>query len=440
MRWEELAFLPSVRAAIVRRGVTFTNAFVVNPTCCPSRASILTGRYSHSTRVYTNDRSRFGGWPAFRPQEEDTIATRITDRYETGLVGKYLNAYRGEEADDVPPGWDDWIAFSDARGSGGAYQRYSLIATQPNGRVRVDRYGAGTGRQTYSTDVLADAAVSIIRSNLEDPEPLFLIFAPFAPHGPATPARRHASTPVELKRGGDGFVGPSLNERDVSDKPRYIRGLTLFTDAQVESILESERRRIRTLLAVDDAVARLVQALRPEIRDTVFIFTSDNGIEHGEHRWRSKDVPYDGSAHVPFVVRYDRLGSHGRVVDNVVANIDIAPTLMQLTRSSRAGMEGLSLVRLLEGGSGSRRAILVEHLRTHPAHQPPVPSFCALRTRNLLYVRYATGEEELYDDARDPHQLRNLLAETGRADGTAARLRRLARRLCDPLPPGMRPF
>jgi hypothetical protein len=103
-------------------------------------------------------------------------------------------------------------------------------------------------------------------------------------------------------------------------------------------------------------------------------------------------------------------------------------------------MDGLSLDPLLEGESRSHRAILIEHLRTHPAHQPPVPSFCAVRTRNLLYVRYATGEEELYDHARDPHQLRNLMAGTGRADGAAARLRRLARRLCDPLPPGMRPF
>ena len=126
--------MPTVQSALVEHGVTFTNSFVVNPLCCPSRASILTGRYSHSTGVYLNVGAH-GGFGAFR--DATTIATVLRAHgYTTGLIGKYLNGYgngRGPR-DYVPPGWDRWLAFS----GGPRYYDYRL----DNGS-RVTYTGAG---------------------------------------------------------------------------------------------------------------------------------------------------------------------------------------------------------------------------------------------------------------------------------------------------------
>jgi arylsulfatase A-like enzyme len=108
-RWDTLNVMPTVQSRLAARGVTFENAFVVNPICCPSRASTLTGRYSHSTGVYNNG-GPYGGWPAFRTREGSTIATWLrAGGYRTGFFGKYLNNYGGPF---VPPGWARWVAFS----------------------------------------------------------------------------------------------------------------------------------------------------------------------------------------------------------------------------------------------------------------------------------------------------------------------------------------
>ena len=115
-RFDTLGAMPTVQRDLVGRGVTFTNAFVVNALCCPSRASILTGRYSHSTKVYGND-GPYGGFASFR--DRSTVGTWLRSAgYRTGYVGKYLNGYRGSY---VPPGWDRWVAFLKV-----GYDRYGL--------------------------------------------------------------------------------------------------------------------------------------------------------------------------------------------------------------------------------------------------------------------------------------------------------------------------
>jgi arylsulfatase A-like enzyme len=438
MRRDEIAFMSTLQSELVAPGIEFTNAFVVNPACCPSRASILTGQYSHTHGVYTNVSTNFGGWRAFRSHEGDTLATRLTSRYETALVGKYLNAYHGDGAGDVPPGWDDWVVFADTGGNGGAYQDYSLIVKHGDEPVAIEHYGRGTGPDTYSTDVLAAKAEEIVAGNRTRGEPLFLLFSPYAPHGIPVPADRHADVPVAIGTRPRAYFGPAFNERNVSDKPRYIRQLPRFSKTRVETILESERRRIRTLQAVDEAIGGIVDALGPEATNTLFLFTSDNGYQRGEHRWSFKLVPYEESIHMPFVLRYDPLGLPGGTQDALVANVDIAPTVMDVAEGPAAGMEGSSVLPLLDGTAKSlRQEILIEHIEFRK-HGPDAPTYCAVRTKRKLFVRYATGEEELYDLERDPYQLSNAIARRGPA--VARVLRRRTRALCSPRPPGMPAF
>lgn len=205
-RFDTLRVMPEVRRLLVAGGMTLRRAIVTNPLCCPSRATIFTGRYSHTTGVYTNGAPN-GGWPGFQPSESNTIATALDGvGYRTALIGKYINGYGGEGA-YVPPGWDRWFAMTGT----GRYFNYTVY-DDTRGHVSY-----GPLPKHYLTDVLRNKAVSFIR-NSPVGTPLFLVVTPFAPHGPAFAAPRHegvfSSSPVPL--------GPAVNEADVSDKPAYI--------------------------------------------------------------------------------------------------------------------------------------------------------------------------------------------------------------------------
>jgi arylsulfatase A-like enzyme len=413
-RWDTLRFMPTVQRELVGRGVAFKNGFVTNPVCCPSRASILTGAYSHTTGVYQNS-GFMGGFPAFR--DESTIATWLNDAgYETGLFGKYMNVYRGPY---VPPGWDRWVAFRQV-----GYHTYALT---------VDGENLPLATQRYSTDRLADEAVSFIR---ESPRPFFLYLAPFAPHKEAEPARRHRSAFSNLPR----WRPPSYNERDVSDKPAWLRTEPRLDAAKRAALDVTRLNSLRSLLAVDDAVGRVIQTLSEsgDLTNTVIVFTSDNGLLWGEHRWKArKKVPYEEAIRVPFVVRYDALVSAPRRETRPVLNIDIAPTLAAAAGVPAPGAEGRSMLPVLSADAGVawRTRFLVEHLNATP-RAPKPPTYCALRTPRHAFITYRTGERELYDLAVDRYQLRNLVG-TG-VGAMIARLRAQLARHCNPPPLGLK--
>ena len=173
-RWDTLWAMPHVRELIADRGTTFADAFVVNSLCCPSRSSILTGDYSHTTGVY-RESPPFGAFPSFR--DGSTIATWLhDDGYTTGLFGKYIDAYQHAALTGyVPPGWDRWAAFVRSR-----YQDYELTI---DGAV----HAYGSQPSDYSTNVLGSLADRFIR---DTSGPIFVEFAPAAPHAPATPEPR----------------------------------------------------------------------------------------------------------------------------------------------------------------------------------------------------------------------------------------------------------
>lgn len=419
-RWDTLRYMPIVRRQLGGRGVTFERSYVVNPVCCPSRATIETGQYSHGTGVYTNHPNQpYGGFPAFT--DTSTVATWLDGAgYRTGLVGKYLNGY---DSTYVPPGWDRWFATF---GEGGYYD----YEASSDGRML--EFGAAP--EDYGTNVLSRQAVRFIRTTPEA-DPLFLFFAPHAPHEPAIAAP-----------GDDGAFGsiPSwrpgnYDEDGVGDKPRWLRTRDRLTAAKRDEIDAFRERQIRSLAGVDRAVGRIVDALRNEdrLRDTMIVFTSDNGMLWGEHRLFGKGVPYEEALRVPYVVRFDRLIERSRVDRrHLVLNLDLAPTFAAVAGTEAPGAEGLSLVPVLSGGDSAwRSTFLIEHLSLNGNG---APTFCAAHTRTSVLIAYGTGERELYDLARDPLQLRNRAGDARYADREDRLMERL-RALCRPVPPGYEP-
>jgi N-acetylglucosamine-6-sulfatase len=414
-RWDTLWAMPNVQADLVAHGINFTNGFVVNSLCCPSRTSILTGQYSHTTKVYSNA-GLYGGFSSFHG-DSSTIATWLHDAgYDTGLIGKYLNEYK---VTYVPPGWDKWVAF---KGANGSYYNYDL-----NIDGTVTHYGSH--EEEYSTDVLKAQADSFIRSAPTE-QPLFLYFAPFAPHAPAIAANAYKKTFKGLRP----FRPPSFNEADVSDKPTWVQQLPLFTQPQVRAIDQERRKTYQSLLSVDDAVHTIVTALSDtgRLSDTLIVFASDNGLADGEHRWIRKKGPYEEQIRVPIVVRYDPLITSARTDDHYVTNIDFAPTFAAAAGVASPDVEGLNMMPLISDPSYPwRQDFLIEHLASSD-----VTMYCALRsTEGYLYVTYSTAEEELYDLNLDPYQLVNVASDPAYAS-TVASLRIRLQTLCNPPPPG----
>jgi arylsulfatase A-like enzyme len=412
-RWDTLSQMPNVQRLLVRQGVEFSNGFVVNSLCCPSRASILKGEYSHSTHVYTEAPPN-GGVDRF--DDSSTVATWLHDAgYHTALFGKYLNGYHGT---DVPPGWDEWLAF-EQNTTHGYYENYTA---NDDGTIR--RFGNSPA--DYSTGVLTRRAVSFLH---REEGPVFLYYAPYAPHAPSVPQARDRNAFRALP----AFDPPSLNEPNVSDKPAWMHALPTRTRAEIDAF---RRRQYQSLLAVDRSVGDLVAALKDtgRLHDTMIAFVSDNGIAWGEHRWFRKEVPYEESIRVPFVVRYDAMVRDPRVDPHLVLNIDLAPTIAALAGVDAPDADGRSLVPLLGGrSSGWRHDFLVEHVEGRA--QPDPPTFCALRSERYLYVVYATGEQELYDLRDDPFELRNGVSDPAMT-AVVSRLQTRLGELCRPKPPG----
>jgi arylsulfatase A-like enzyme len=431
-RWDELGPMPTVQSELVAKGVSFSNAFVVNPLCCPSRTTILTGKYSHSTRIYWN-RPPHGGFPSFEHEEGSTVATWLNDAgYRTALIGKYLNSYSRGDAAHVPPGWDDWKAqMLTVQGGegGGGYYNYDI---SDNGTI----VHYGKDPSDYSTHVFDGYATDFIRSAPRG-RPLFLYFSTRAPHGPSAPPRRY----LHACPGLPPLRPPSYNEDDVSDKPHYVQILPRLSPEQQREEDVLHVRHCRTLLAVDDAVHDILTALQDtgRLSDTLIVFASDNGIQFGEHRLVDKKVPYEESIRIPVVIRYDPI-THGmaRTDDHFALNLDFAQTFAAAAGIGAPEAQGRSLLPLLPGTDVPwRKDFLIEHWEP-PLKKGHVPAYCAVRTLHHIYVEYARGEEELYDLHRDPYELQNVAADPADA-GLKAKLHERMMTLCQPPPPHFKP-
>ena len=403
-RWDTMWSMPTVRERIGERGITFSRAYVTNPSCCPSRTSLLTGRYSHTTGVWSND-GEHGGFAAF--EDRSTLVTWLDDAgYRTGLFGKYLNGYEPESG-YVPPGWDVWLAGADE-----FYYDYTLLEAH-DGLSQVVTYGQRPSE--YSTRVLTRRAQSFLES-MPAETPFFAVVSYHAPHPPATPPPQDADAFVALAP----YRPPSFDETDVSDKPGYIRDTPALRPAEELTLDAFRRDKFRTLRAVDRSVDRILSTLRSleRLRDTMIVYTSDNGYQWGEHRWIGKGVPYEESIRVPMLVRFDPLiADPGGTSDRFVLGIDLAPTVAELAGVITPSVDGTSFTPLLQDPAAPfRDRFLVEHR----AESPGRATFCSVRMGTWAFVRYYLGgvasDAELYDLATDPYQLRNLASSPAYAD------------------------
>jgi N-acetylglucosamine-6-sulfatase len=411
---ESLRVMPNVKRLLVDRGAYFENSFVSFSLCCPSRATFLTGQYAHNHGVLSNQ-PPFGGYA--RLDGSRTLPVWLERAgYSTILLGKYLNGYGKRNPTEIPPGWTEWHGSVDP--STYNYVRYTL-----NENGTLVKYGAD--KASYQTDVYADKAVEIVRRRAAADRPFFLWVAFLAPHsgGPQS-SDRPPDTALPAPRDRGRFAAeplprpPSFNEADVSDKPGGIRIRPRLDTRAVRVVTKRYQLRLESLLAVDDAVGRIVDELdrSGELDNTLIVFTSDNGFLQGEHRIPLGKVSvYEPSTRVPLIMRGPGIRA-GLRLRQPVANIDLAPTIVEAA-GARAGlrMDGESLWPILrDPGLFWGRDVLHEG----PGDGPTALQFIALRTPQWIYARYFSGAEELYDLGRDPDELTNL-----RADPAAAGVR-----------------
>lgn len=392
MRRDDLTYMPKTRSLLGDGGMTFSNAYVSNPLCCPSRATIMRGQYAHNTGVWDNVNGTDGGWQGYKSNndnnEKDNVATSLHNAgYRTALIGKYLNEYTNTTY--KPQGWDKWFATFTFD-----YFNYDV---NNNGTIK----HFGTTDSAYLTDVLRKQTQSFIDASVAKSKPFFAYVTPLAPHVPAQPASRDLHT-------YDGVKAPQLdsfNEADVKDKPPWIRSLPSLTSAQIAELDKLHEKRVETLQALDDLVEGVVSRLQSsgQLSNTYIVFTSDNGYHLGEHRIpKSKGRPYEEDNHMPLLIRGPGVAA-GSSTDKLVLNTDYLPTFTELAGiTTPSYVDGRSLQPILKGTATNwRSAILLE---AHPTqHAGETPAYSGILTDSgSKYIEYEGGVREFYNLGADP--------------------------------------
>jgi N-acetylglucosamine-6-sulfatase len=369
---------------IAREGLTFQNAFVTTPLCSPSRASFLTGRYVRSHKVVDNtDHNALSHqlitWPRLLHDAG----------YETGYAGKW---HMG--TDDSPrPGFDRWVSF---RGQG----QYNDPPINVDGE-RIQAKG-------YITDLLTDYAVEFLKKPRTKPFAMYV--AHKAVHGPFTPAERHkdlfaGQTIVRTANAQDNLDGKPVLQRQVDGAPAVP-----LNGGSSDDLI---RNQLRCLTAIDEGVGRLLKTLEEtkQLDNTLVVFTSDNGYFWGEHHLGDKRWAYEESLRIPMAMRYPKLIKPGSKSNQMVLNVDMAPTMLELAGvKAPAEVQGRSILPMFKAPVKNwRTAFLSEYFLEK--NFPRVPSWQAVRNDRWKYVHYTEleGMDELYDLSKDPLEMKNLI-------------------------------
>jgi arylsulfatase A-like enzyme len=405
-----LAHMPLSRRRLADSGVTFTAMIANSALCCPVRASLFTGQYVHTHGVLTNAFATGGGARMFA--DAQTLATELRARgVLTALIGKYLNENKATSFPSwpyVPPGWDEWRAFTPEP----RYWGYTLVEKAFDDTAkRLISYGGAATQSAYSTTVLAKQALRFIARAPSD-KPIFLVFAPFAPHvdwphvPPLVPSVDATACP------GPWSHLPSVNEADVTDKPQLVRTAPLLSAGDLDAELRMKREMCKAMQSVDRGIRDIVNALATTNRlaNTYLFFLSDQGFQLGEHRLRNrKQTIYEEVVRGSLVVRGP--GVPARLDTNLVQTIDIPATIRDVLGVGSFG-PGRSLRSLLSGpGAPLHTEVLIEN---YVPNRPDQESF-AVRSLRYKYAEYPRGSasgslfRELYDLQVDRFELDNLL-------------------------------
>jgi N-acetylglucosamine-6-sulfatase len=431
--------MPNTLRLLKDGGISFSRYYVSDSLCCPSRTTLLTGRYAHNTGVEGNGPVG-GGYPEFvqRSAYNNNLAPWLRRAgYRTIHIGKFLNFYGQQPYSDptqIPPGWSDWETLV-GEDSTHYFYGYTLndngALTGPYGDITYATKDDPSCPESavlgtpcnYQTDVLTQRAVEQIGQSSAIGKPFFLSLDYIAPHGDyqppsgPEPAPRYynslASLPVPRP--------PGFNEGNVSDKPSFIRSAPRLTPGEIHSIKVEYQKELESLRSVDDGVQKIVSALREagQLRNTYIVFTSDNGFFQGEHRLqRAKFLAYEPSTHLPLFIRGPGI-KRGSRSGELAANTDLAPTILELANAkATASIDGRSLLPFVHDPKlRTDRPILLEGFTStvdvptarvggaSASIEAPPENYYAIRVGPYKYVEYADGEKELYDLARDPYEL-----------------------------------
>uniref|UniRef100_A0A3Q3N808 N-acetylglucosamine-6-sulfatase n=1 Tax=Labrus bergylta TaxID=56723 RepID=A0A3Q3N808_9LABR len=410
-----LSPLTKTKKLIGDAGISFSNAFVASPLCCPSRASILTGKYPHNHHVINNTIEGNCSSTAWQKSEEAHTFPAILKNhgYQTFFAGKYLNQYGHSDAggvEHVPPGWSYWVGLE----KNSKYYNYTLSV---DGKAQ--RHGADYSKD-YLTDVLANMSLDFL-SYKSNYQPFFMMVSTPAPHSP----------------------GPQLLSTR-TDKHWLIRqAKTPMTNSSVQFLDDAFRKRWRTLLSVDDMVEKIVKSLqvRGELNNTYVLFTSDNGYHTGQFSLPlDKRQLYEFDIRVPLMVRGPKIKPN-QTSKLLVANVDLGPTILDIAGYdvNKTQMDGMSFLPVMEGKMNSsswRTDILVEYEgEGRNVSDPSCPllgpgvsecfpdcvcedsynnTYACVRTvapcANLQYCEFDDNEVfvEVYNVTADPFQLTNI--------------------------------
>jgi N-acetylglucosamine-6-sulfatase len=401
-------------------GAVFDNMMVTTSLCSPSRASILTGTYSHIHGVRYNEVQDPEAHLEQFPQALQKLG------YKTALIGKWHMAHHARPR----PGFDYWLSFKGQ----GVYNNPEL-----------NENGTEIKEEGYITDILTDKTISFIQDNQDDPFCVLLWHK--ACHGPFTPAERHK----------DAFPDGKLKEPeswsiDFSDRPLWQRRSAVYgphykkwvasegkpVPDRISPIPWQPKQKVRLnmlrcLLAVDEGMGKVLDVLEAQgkLDNTVIIFMADNGYFFGEQRKSDKRLAYEESIRVPFAMRYPSILKGGSRIEGMVANIDIGPTISELAGAEvPKTMQGESFVPVMKGEAEGRTSpFFYEYFQEKYA--PAIPTMLSIRTPEWKYVSYPheSAEEgnfgELYNLRKDPKELKNMI----HSPEVASQLRKMERLL-----------
>jgi N-acetylglucosamine-6-sulfatase len=406
-RYDAMGFLkaqPWLRTPQMDRlaseGAYFKNAFVTTALCSPSRASVLTGVYAHRHRIVDNNTPIPAGTTFFPTYLQKA-------GYKTGFFGKW---HMGAETDAPKPGFDQWVSF---RGQG-------TYLPSPNG---INVNGKKVPQKGYITDELTDYAIDWMRT-LPKNQPYFLYLSHKAVHAEFQPAKRHEGMYKDAK-----FVYPPTMAAEgemAQNRPTWVknqRNSWHGVDYPYHSTLDIAdyyKRYAETLMAVDESIGRVLDELktRGELDSTLVIYMGDNGFAFGEHGLIDKRTAYEESMRVPLLARCPELFGGGKTVKEVVAGIDIMPTVLATAGAAvPKGLDGMNWLPLLQGKAAEwRKELLYEYYWER--NFPQTPTMHSLRGDRYKFIRYQGiwDTDELYDMQEDPLESRNLIADPRVAD------------------------